>query len=219
MRTDRTITTLALALLLGACGTRQDKPAALSDDLKRDLAAASSSGGDLATAPQSFQPMRFVSAVERSASAAPVKRMVVSRRRGKVSAGHRAGPMLATESAPEPTVAAAAEAPAPVAASEAATPEPTVVAQQPTAEPVNAPAPAPAGSGSDGGVGERRRGGGWGGILGGIIGAVVIRGGIGGVDKCDPRTDGRARIPVTDRPEYGIPLPTGQPTFPGSRRR
>lgn len=234
MRTDRIITTLAVALSLGACGTRQDKPVALSDDLKQDLAGVSS-GGDLATAPQRYQPMRFVSAVERSRASAPVKRAVISHRRGKVSAGRRPGPVLATEPAPEPTVAAA-ESPAPEASAEATTTEPTVVAQQPVNEPVSSPAPASTGSGSEGSVGRGGRGGGWGGILGGIIGAVVIRGGIGGVDKCDPRREGRGRFPVTDRPEYGspipagqptmprpdvtmgMPLPTGQPTFPASRR-
>jgi hypothetical protein len=97
-----------------------------------------------------------------------------------------------------------------------------VIAQQPS-EP-SAPAPAPtAGRGDDGrsvgqgGIGDRSAGGGLGGILGGIIGAVVIRGGHGGVDKCDPRTDGRRRGGiggVFDRPDFGMPVPTGRPTFP-----
>ena len=60
-------------------------------------------------------------------------------------------------------------------------------------------------------------GGGWGGLIGGIIGSVVIRGGHGGVDKCDPRTDGRARPPISDRPDFSMPLPIGRPTFPGPR--
>ena len=89
----------------------------------------------------------------------------------------------------------------------------------------SAPASSPtAGRGDDGrsvgegGIGERRSGGGLAGVLGGIIGAVVIRGGHGGVDKCDPRTDGRRRGGMggvlVDRPDFGLPLPTGRPTFP-----
>jgi hypothetical protein len=63
--------------------------------------------------------------------------------------------------------------------------------------------------------------GGLGGILGGIIGGVVIRGGHGGVDKCDPRTDGRGgRPPIFDQPNTGLPLPSGRgfPTIPMGRR-
>jgi hypothetical protein len=67
-------------------------------------------------------------------------------------------------------------------------------------------------------VGDRGHGGGLGGLLGGLIGAVIIRGGHGGIDKCDPRTDGRANPTVIDRPDFGMPLPTGQ-TFPRSRQR
>jgi hypothetical protein len=42
---------------------------------------------------------------------------------------------------------------------------------------------------------------------------VVIRGGHGGVDKCDPRTDGRRTGGIYIMgPNSGMPLPTG--TFP-----
>jgi hypothetical protein len=52
---------------------------------------------------------------------------------------------------------------------------------------------------------------------GAATGAVVIRGGHGGIDKCDPRTDGRRRGGMggmMDRPDFGMPVPMGRPTFP-----
>src|SRR4030081_3053520 len=74
MRTTRNVAALSVALLLGACGRRQEQTAALSDDLKRDLAAASLAGSDLATAPQSYRRMRFVSEIEQSRAGVPAKR-------------------------------------------------------------------------------------------------------------------------------------------------
>jgi hypothetical protein len=216
----RKVTTLTLVLVLvGACSKRSEQAATLPDDLKRDLAAASPSVGDLASAPQRFQPTRFVSSVEQAHTATPEKRTVLAHHRTKPQPVRRPAPQVATEAVPEPVDAVVAEAPAPVSTPEAPTPEPTVIAHQPTSEPTSAPSPAPVGSGGEVGGGQRGHGGGWGGLLGGLIGAVVIRGGIGGVDKCDPRTDGRARPTVIDRPDFGMPIPTGQPTFPGSRRR
>jgi hypothetical protein len=217
-QTRNVTTALSLLLLLGACSTRSDRAAPLSDDLKQDLAAAAPSGGDLATTPQSYQPMRFVSAVERVHAAAPTKRPAMAHRRVKAMHSRQPAPEVASAT-PDPVSTMVSEAPAPVSTPEAATPEPTVIAHQPTNEPTSAPSTATAGSGGEVGGGERGHGGGWGGILGGLIGAVVIRGGIGTVDKCDPRTDGRARPTIIDRPDFGLPVPTGQPTFPRSRRR
>jgi hypothetical protein len=219
MLQTRTFTTaLSLVLLLGACSTRSDHAAPLSDDLKQDLAAAAPSAGDLATTPPSFQPMRFVSAVERVHTAAPAKRTAMAHRRVKATHSRQPAPEVASET-PDPMSTMVSEAPAPAATSEAATPEPTVIAHQPTTETTSAPSTATAGSGGEVGGGDRGHGGGWGGILGGLIGAAVIRGGIGTVDKCDPRSDGRGRPTIIDRPVFGLPVPTGQPTFPGSRRR
>jgi hypothetical protein len=217
MRTDWMVaTTLASALLVGACGREQERPAGLSDDLKTDLAVASTAGGDLATAPRSYQRMRFVSEVEQLEASAPAKRIRASHHPVRLAARRAPAPDPSAEAAPDP-VDAMAEMPEPTAApsAEAPTPEPAaVIAQQPAPEPTVVPV----GSSTEGSAGNQ--GHGWGGLLGGIIGAVVIRGGHGGVDKCDPRTDGRARPRVTDRPDFGLPLPTGR-TFPipGSRRR
>ena len=216
MRTDWKIAVLSLPLVLGACVKRPEQTASLSDDLKRDIAAASAAGGELAIAPQSFRRMRFVSDIEQSRTSRPAKRPKVSHRPVRPTASPQPAADEATDVASDEVVAMASESPAPVSPSEAPAPAPAIViAQRPSAE----PAVAQAGPESEGNVGDRGGGGGLGGLLGGIIGAVVIRGGHGGVDKCDPRVDGRARPTVIDRPDFGLPLPTGQPTFPGSRRR
>ena len=219
MRTDFKVASLTLALALSACGRRDEPTVTLSDDLKRDLAAATSASGDLA--PTSYQRMRFVSDVE-MAKTTPAHRPSVAKHpiRPTVRRSPKAAEPL-PEPAHQPEVTAVAEKPAPVPAAEAPIPEPVVIAQRPT--PDYTPSTIPASLPSDGGIGERRRGGGvggLGGILGGIIGGVVIRGGHGGVDKCDPRTDGRGgRPPVFDQPNTGMPLPGGRsfPTIPIGR--
>ena len=213
MRTDLKVASLALGLALSACSRREEPTATLSDDLKRDLAVASSSN-DLATAPQNYERMRFVSAAELP-KAEPAHRPSVAKK--PIRPVVRRSPKVEEplpEPAKEPEVVAVVEKPAPVPAHEAPIPEPVFIAQRPTPDytPSNAPGSLP----SDGGIGERRRGGGvggLGGILGGIIGGVVIRGGHGGVDKCDPRTDGRGRAPVYNQPTSGMPIPMGR-TFP-----
>jgi len=221
MRTDFKVASLALGLALSACSRREEPTATLSDDLKRDLAVASSSTSDLATAPQNYQRMRFVSDVELPKTE-PAHRPSVSKKpiRPVIQRSPKAVEPL-PEPAKAPEVIAVVNKPAPAPASEAPIPEPVVIAQRPTPDytPANQPSSMP----SDGGMGERRRGGGvggLGGILGGIMGGVVIRGGHGGVDKCDPRTDGRGRAPVFDNPVSGMPIPMGHsiPMGPMGRR-
>lgn len=227
MRNDVKVAAISFAVVLGACNTRQDRTTGLSDDLKRDLAVASASAGELATAPRAYQRTRFVSDVEMVRAKSPAPRPVATKRRTPPVRRPQPVSKPAAQVVEEPNVAANEElAPAPTPVeTESATPEPIVVAQQPTEEPAPAPAPATTGRGDDGrsvgegGIGERGHGGGIGGILGGIIGAVVIRGGHGGVDKCDPRTDGRRRGGMIGRggmgrPDFGLPLPTGRTTFP-----
>jgi hypothetical protein len=225
MRTDVKVAVISFAVVLGACSSHKEQSTGLSEDLKRDLAAASAPAGDLAVAPRSYERTRFVSDVEMSRSKTPAPRAVATKR--KTQPVRRAEPVSrpAADVVDEPTVAsneAPAPAPAPVA-SPSTSSAPVVIAQQPD-EPVPGPSmPATTGRGDDGrgvgqgGIGDRSSGGGLGGILGGIIGAVVIRGGHGGVDKCDPRTDGRRRGGMggmNDRPDFGLPLPQGRPTFP-----
>ena len=221
MRKHVKVATLSLAVFVAACGTSREKTAALPDDLQKDLAAASAPASDLAAAPRKFEPTRVVSAMERTTATTRIKTVARTKRRTK--------PMLRPEPVNKPAemVAAADEAgttemaPAPAAKAPAGAdvptiPEPVATAPEPGAEPASAPVPTQGGSGT-GGIGSGRRGGGiggLGGIFGGIIGAVVIRGGHGGVDRCDPRTDGRGRRGgiVIMGPNSGMPLPTG--TFP-----
>jgi hypothetical protein len=208
MRRSTTVATLSITFLLGACG-RPRQTADLPDDLKSDLAAASVGGGALTIAPQSRPPMRFVSDVEQWKGRSSVKLSKAARHPARHEAKPVAKESMDMGTAPVVAVASQSSIPEPIAATPA--PEPTtaiVPSSQPSSEPV--------GSGSDG-VGDRGHGGGLGGLLGGIIGTVVLRGGHGGIDKCDPRTDGRARPPVTDRPVFGLPVPTGR-VFGGGRR-
>ena len=214
MRTTWKLSALSLVLVLGACGRREEKAAALPDDLKQDLAAASA-GGDLAPAPLGYQRARFVSAIEQSRAAQPARRPKAAHHAMHAMVSHESASATTTDVAPEPEMVMASATPEPVSTQDAPTPEPAVeVAPQPSPEPVRQ-----AGAGEEIGAGDRGRGSGLGGLLGGIIGAVVIRGGHGGVDKCDPRHEGRGGTTIViGRPDFGYPVPIGQPTFPGSRR-
>jgi hypothetical protein len=226
MRTDVKVAALSCAVFLGACNTRQEKATGLSEDLKRDLAAAAAPG-DLAGAPSAYQPMRFVSRAEMTRANTPTPRLVATKRKTPKAIRAEAVKRPASDVVADETVKsdeAMAPAPSPVAAPNATQEQPVAIVEQPTPEPAPTTTPSNTGRGEDGrgvgqgGIGDRSTGGGLGGILGGIIGAVVIRGGHGGVDKCDPRTDGRRRGGVfggvMDRPDFPMPVPTGRPTFP-----
>ena len=206
MGTHRTIAALGLAFGAMACGTKQES-ATVDADLQKDLATVAVPDSGLALASASYERMRFVSAVEQVKPAVPSKRISPTpqpARAPKATPKARRAPAPAPT--PQPEVVAEADAPAPeVAQTEAAAPEPApvVIVQQPSPAPSSAPV-GTTGEGSAGGRGNG--GGGWGGILGGIIGSVVIRGGSGGVDHCDPRTDGRTTratypsIPISRMP-------------------
>ncbi|HEX7977179.1 MAG TPA: hypothetical protein VF461_01150 [Gemmatimonadaceae bacterium] len=218
MRKHVKVATLSLAVFAGACGTSKEQTATLPDDLQKDLAAASAPASDLATAPRSFEPTRVVSEMERSKTATPEKKIVATKRHTKPVRRPQPVSKPAEVVADAEPVGTTAEAPAPTKAPDPASlptiSEPVATAPEPGARPAPTPIPTRGGSG-DGGIGERRRGGGiggLGGIFGGIIGAVVIRGGHGGVDKCDPRTDGRTGGIFIMGPNSGMPLPTG--TYP-----
>jgi hypothetical protein len=214
MRRYTTVTTLSITFLLGACG-RPQQAADLPDDLKSDLAAASVGGGALAIAPQSRQPMRFVSDVEQWKGRSSAKLPKAARHPVRHEATPVARESMDMGTAPVVAVASESTIPEPIAAMPA--PEPTtaiVPSSQPSSEPI--------GSG-----GDRGHGGGLGGLLGGIIGTVVLRGGHGGIDKCDTRTEGRGRPPLIGgrseedrvRPMVtDLPVATGT-IFPAGRRR
>lgn len=199
METYRKVVTLGLAIGAMACGTKKEQVATLDAGLQKDLAMVTTSDTAFALAGQNNQRMRFVSAVEQvrpgvkgnspSSTSTPAR---APRHTPHAPKAHAPAPT------PEPQVVAESDAPEPAPSVEqtpapAPAPEPVVVATAPAPEPT----PAPVGNSGEGTAGGRgNRGGGWGGILGGIIGSVIIRGGMGGEDHCDPRTDGRNRRPV-----------------------
>jgi hypothetical protein len=213
----------ALALACGR-GKSNEQAATLPDDLRKDLQAASASSVELASTARDYKPTRVVSAIESPATSAPVRRRSRPRPVAKPVAANQPEVAKAPDPAPENKVDVAepqpsVETPAP------AIDTPTDVAVVPRPTPVgSAPAPTDAGSGD---VGGGTRGGGLGGIgeaIGTVIGVVIIRGGAGGIDHCDPRIDGRGTngplmIPNTRIPRRpgGIipndPFP-GRPTFP-----
>ena len=148
MRQYRTLATLSVVLLAGACSKKETPTAGLSDDLTKDLAAASATSSDLATAPKNYQRTRFVSDVERWKGAAPVKRTAMTMH-------HSAQPTAASqpigepavEAAPEPVAVAASTTTAPVATETAPVLDNSVGDAPP---PYHGPASSPSGSGNDG---------------------------------------------------------------------
>ena len=211
MRSGYAVAALSLFALSGACSKREEPIAGLPDDLKKDLAAASAPG--LATAPQSYKRMRFVSDIEQS-------RATQRAPRPKAAHDHHMAPNESPSAETSADVAAdavsamAPAAPSVVATTEAPAPEPSVViAARPVPEPPSGHGP----SSSEGDILDHAGSGGIGSIIGGIIGTAVIRGGRAGVDKCDPRTDGRMR--PQGRPDFSMPSPIGRPIFGSAGRR
>ena len=218
---------LPVAALAVACGRGKstEQQAALTADLKRDLEAATASGVELASTARGYQPTRFVSAIESPKSSAPVRRRNVRRPVARPAAAAENEVAKAPDPAPENKVVVAepepsTEAPAPTIDT------PTQVAVTPRPTPVgSAPATTDAGAGGTGGGSS---GGGLGGIgeaIGTVIGVVIIRGGAGGIDHCDPRTDRRPTNGPIALPDPRAPRRAGggiivnnpmprRPTFP-----
>ena len=216
MRTNWHVPALTLAVVLASCSRPQEPAAAISDDLKRDLAAASAS---TELTPKSYERTRFVSSIEQTRPGVPARTAAPVVARDEHS-GHD---MTAHEPAPapaaEPTVAAAvatleAETPVTIATPAASAPAPSEVIVQGAPrepEPIRVSTGRPGTMIGDDGVG------GLGGIIGvadGIAGAV-IRGGPVGEDKCVPHGrggGGRAAMPTSGRPTFRMP------SFPSGRR-
>ncbi|MDQ6872251.1 MAG: hypothetical protein M3037_09625 [Gemmatimonadota bacterium] len=200
-------------MLLAACSG--DKKVAMNDDLKNDLALASSSDGiDLAnSSPNAGQ--QVISAIERTAP--PTRQSAPSARVRHHKAAPKAPPQVAKTTAPA-TVAQTepqSVAPEPVAN------DPTPVSPRPQPVAVSYPS-GPSSGGDDGSV---NHGSSAGAVIGTILGAV-IRGGVvmggGDGDTCDPRTDGRGRatnnrIPFPNGGGMGRIIVSG--TFPSRGRR
>lgn len=193
MRTSIVRSIVPIAVLAVAC-SRGGSSTAMTDDLQKDLQAASASKLELASQTGAYKPMRFVSEIEQSNGA----ETVMPSKAPKRVASKSAGPAPEEKSRPAPErreelrVAQAPtpqpEAPAPAAE----VPSVPIVAPRPSPIPVDMPAPSTGGHAADGnGGGGVERGDGSGEGIGGVIG-VVIRGGRVGVDHCPPpRRHGR----------------------------
>lgn len=191
------------AVVVAACG-RNGTPAkrAMSDDLKRDLQLASSSGLDLA----SQQAASSFPLTEIPTSPAPSPSKALKKATSGPKAVRSKHPTV--KARPEPSVVANAEEPETEVTQKAPSPT-TEQVPDPSAPAVPRPSPTPTNPnggegahGHDGGgpnPGAGNGGGrspgtgdGIGSIIGGIFGAI-LRGGVVDGDHCDPRSDGRGR--------------------------
>jgi hypothetical protein len=198
------------AAVLAACGKNQPNRA-MTDDLKRDLQAASTSDLNLA----SQQAGKGFALTEIGEQSAPAPAKVVRKASGPKAVRSKAPTVKAS---PENTAAAEAAQPTVQEVSQAPSPEPAPATEapapavpRPSSSPANPSAgqgaPGRDGNGSSAGSGD---GGGIGTVIGVIFGAV-IRGGVVDGDHCDPRSDGRHG---RGHPPYGgYPYPPR--TYPG----
>jgi hypothetical protein len=184
------------AIVLVACSG--DKKVAINDDLKNDLALASSDDGITLANASPNAGQQVISAIERTTP--PARQVAPSTRVRK----HKAAPK-------SPPHVVKTRAPATVAQTEEQSVSPEPVANDPT--PVSArPQPVavsyPSGPSSGGDNGSVSRGSSAGAVIGTILGAV-IRGGIviGDGDACDPRTDHPTRGRI--QPNNRFPFPVG----------
>ena len=184
MRSRSWLASVSLVLSVVACTERVER-GAIDAELRRDLAVASG----LELPQRSYQPVRFVSAIESS----PESRKTHSAPRPASlppSSGATPAPQsldsMPSAEVPAPAVAAALPS-SPTPESEEA-PRIPIVAPRPV--PVSVDFPAEPSSGQ-GGAGPRE-----GPDIGTIIG-VVIRGGAVGVDRCaPPRRVPPRRLPI-----------------------
>jgi|GEM_PF-3863601 len=206
MRFRFAVAALSLTILGSACSKGHEQAAGVPDDLKRDLAAASVPTSDLATAPQGYKRMRFVSDIEQTRGTTLALHPVPSMRHEHMLISRRSTSGITTDVAPDPMASLAAAMPAPTATATSSAAIPSV---EISARPAPTASSAPVGDAQDGTVGDSH-GRGIGSVLAGILGGVVIRGGPAGSDKCDPRTDARANGTIRNRPDFGLPVPTGR---------
>lgn len=181
-----------MAVVVGACGRNGETAnRAMSDDLKRDLQLASSSGLNLA----SQQAAKSFPLTEIPISSSPAPAKTLRKSNGPKAIKSKRPTVKAT---PEPTRVANAEVPETPVPQKAPSPT-TESAPDPSPPAVPRPSPVPADPGT-GGVGHGRDGGGQnpgsdngiGAVVGTIFG-VILRGGVVDGDHCDPRSDGRGR--------------------------
>jgi hypothetical protein len=185
---------IAGALVVAACSS---KSATMSDELKKDLATASTSSNAINLGTPQTPGTQVVSAIERTTPPAP-RRIAPSQRVAK----HKAAP----RGIPAPVEVQQADV------SPVVEPQPEEVRPTPAdPAPLPSPRPQPVATNTGSGRAEGNGGGsGIGSILGGIFTVVIRGGGVDG-DNCDPRTEGRGHTAVNNR------IPIGIGTFPGGR--
>jgi hypothetical protein len=211
---------LPVAALGVACGQGESSnDSALNAELKRDLEAASAASVELASTARDYQQTRVVSAIESPRASAPVRRRNVRRPVAVPAAALEDETSKTPDPAPETKVEIAEPEPAPAEAPAPSVDTPTNVAVTPRPTPVgSAPASTEVGRGGSGGGSG---GGGLGGIgeaIGTVIGVVIVRGGTGGVDHCDPRTDRRPTNGPLALPNPRYPAGAGVPIAVNDRR-
>lgn len=212
MRTQFAVAAVSLSVLLSACSKGREQTPGIPEDLKRDLAAASLPTSDLVTAPQGYKRMRFVSDIEQTRGSVKALRPVAAKRHEHMMISRRATTGNTTAAAPDPMATMAESGPSATATTTTMVAEPSIVL---AARPAPTESSAPVGASPEGTIGDDH-GRGIGSLIGGILAGVVIRGGAAGPDKCDPRSDGRANGTIRNRPDFGLPVPTGR-VFGGGR--
>lgn len=189
------------ALLLAAsvsCGRSDASDARLSEELEQDLAKASASALELANGSGTYQPMRFVSAIEQVPQAEPERKKPQPKPTVRRNASTEVEEQKAPDPAPE-TAVATPVAEVPLVTDEA---ESVDVAEAPRV-PIVAPRPAPLpvevpSSGGSGAVGGgRTEGPDWGDVVG-----VVLRGGRVDPGHCPPRRPRGRGLPFPIPQQY-----------------
>ena len=177
------VTIVSTAFLAAACGKQAGKQAALSADLKNDLALASAQPQNIQISADELGPQSHRAPAVKLVKAPNAPRVVHSTHPTRKASAEQVA--SAEIPAPSPTMETTAPAPDPTpATTEAPAPEPDI---QPAQLPVpQSPGPGPVAGQSHGSV--------FGAILGGIAGAIargaVIRGGGVDGDNCEPHGGG-----------------------------
>lgn len=177
------VTIISTAFLAAACGKQAGKQAALSADLKNDLALASAQPQNIQISADELGPQSHRAPAVKLVKAANAPRVVHSSHPTRKASAEQVA--AAEIPAPSPQVETIAQAPSPTpATTEAPSPAPDI---QPAPLPVpQSPGPGPtAGQSHGSGIGA---------ILGGIAGVLargaIIRGGGVDGDNCEPHGAG-----------------------------
>ncbi len=194
MRTHYVVISLSLAAALTACN-KQDAPTAALAKSTQPAPAA-----DLTVAPRPYQRMRFVSDIEQTKSNVQARSPEHARHANHAAAKHDA--LSATRVALSSRVTSA---PVTMSVASSAAPAPSIAVAATQAAP---PMAMPAGAGSEM-IGDHSHGSG----LGGLVGSVMIRGGVGPNGKCDPRSDAQAAGMLAGRPNSSMPLMPSNSVF------